>query len=178
MSTRLRSLLPMLALVVVVAVAMAVSLVVPALGTTEPVSAAPAKRSHHKRRARKKAAVVLGKGARAARIALGEVGVPYVWGGSTPRGFDCSGLVRFAYGRVGIWLPHSSYALYGHGRQVGRSHLQAGDLLFFDGVGHVGIYLGRGRMVHAPQTGRSVEVVKLARSYGAHLVGARRVVPN
>jgi cell wall-associated NlpC family hydrolase len=168
----------MLALVAVVAFAMAVSLVVPALGTTERASAVPAKRSHAKRRAQRKAAHVLGKGARAARIALREVGVPYVWGGSNPRGFDCSGLVRFAYGRVGIWLPHSSYALYGHGRQVGRSQLQVGDLLFFDGLGHVGIYLGQGRMVHAPQMGRSVEVVKLAGSYGTHLVGARRVVPN
>lgn len=118
-------------------------------------------------------------GERAARIALEAVGVPYRWGGTSPAsGFDCSGLVRWAYLRVGIDLPHSSYALYGEGRRVGRSGMRAGDLLFFEGFGHVALYLGRGRMVHAPQTGRKVEIVGLARSnYGGRLIAARRVVP-
>ena len=117
-------------------------------------------------------------GARAAAIALKAVGVPYRWGGSSPAsGFDCSGLVYWAYGRVGIELPHSSYALYGQGRRVSRYRLRKGDLLFFYGLGHVGIYVGRGRMVHAPQSGRRVEVVRLGRSgYGGRIVGARRVV--
>ena len=93
------------------------------------------------------------------------------------RGFDCSGLVRWAYGRVGIDLPHNSYALYGEGRRVREAGMEPGDILFFEGLGHVGLYLGRGRMVHAPQTGRNVEVVRLASTnYGARLVGARRVV--
>ena len=114
----------------------------------------------------------------AARFALGEVGVPYRWGGESPStGFDCSGLVRWAYGQVGIDLPHSSYALYGEGRRVSGSNLAPGDILFFEGLGHVGLYLGRGRMVHAPQTGRDVEVVRLSSTnYGARLIGARRVV--
>jgi peptidoglycan DL-endopeptidase CwlO len=118
------------------------------------------------------------KGDLAARIALGEVGVPYRWGGESPStGFDCSGLVRWAYGKVGIDLPHSSYALYGEGRRVSGSNLAPGDLLFFEGLGHVGLYVGRGRMVHAPQTGRDVEVVRLSSTnYGARLIGARRVV--
>lgn len=118
------------------------------------------------------------KGQLAARFALGEVGVPYRWGGESPAsGFDCSGLVRWAYGRVGIDLPHSSYALYGEGRRVSGSNLAPGDILFFEGLGHVGLYLGRGRMVHAPQTGRDVEVVRLSSTnYGARLIGARRVV--
>ena len=118
-------------------------------------------------------------GMRAARIALEAVGVPYRWGGASPAsGFDCSGLVYWAYGRLGVELPHSSYALYEQGRRVARSRLQAGDLLFFYGLGHVGLYLGGGRMVHAPSTGRRVEVVRLAHShYGARLVGVRRVVP-
>jgi cell wall-associated NlpC family hydrolase len=117
-------------------------------------------------------------GARASAIALQAVGVPYRWGGTSPAsGFDCSGLVYWAYGRLGIELPHSSYALYGQGRRVARSRLKKGDLLFFYGLGHVGIYVGRGRMVHAPQSGRRVEVVRLGRSgYGGKLVGARRVV--
>jgi cell wall-associated NlpC family hydrolase len=115
---------------------------------------------------------------RAVRYALAEVGVPYRWGGESPEtGFDCSGLVRWAYGRVGIELPHNSYALYGTGRRVAESGMKPGDILFFEGLGHVGIYLGRGRMVHAPQTGRNVEVVRLGTTnYGSRLIGARRVV--
>ena len=116
-------------------------------------------------------------GERAARVALRAVGVPYRWGGSSPTGgFDCSGLVYWTYKRLGVELPHSSYALYDRGRQVSRSRMKPGDLLFFYGLGHVGIYLGRGRMVHAPQSGRLVEVVRLGSSgYGGRLVGARRI---
>jgi peptidoglycan DL-endopeptidase CwlO len=115
---------------------------------------------------------------RAVRFALGEVGVPYRWGGESPAtGFDCSGLVRWAYGLVGIDLPHSSYALYGAGRRVPESSLEPGDVLFFEGLGHVGIYVGRGRMVHAPHAGRNVEIVRLSTTgYGSRLIGARRVV--
>jgi cell wall-associated NlpC family hydrolase len=117
-------------------------------------------------------------GARAARIALQAVGVPYQWGGaSMTSGFDCSGLVYWAYRRLGIELPHSSYALYDRGRRVTRSRLRAGDLLFFFGLGHVGLYLGHGRMVHAPSSGRTVEVVSLRRAYFRdQLIGAQRVV--
>jgi cell wall-associated NlpC family hydrolase len=116
-------------------------------------------------------------GERAARVALRAVGVPYRWGGTSPAGgFDCSGLVYWAYGRVGVALPHSSYALAQRGRAVRRTRLRPGDLLFFYGYGHVGLYVGRGRMVHAPHTGRRVEVVRLGRSgYGNALIGARRV---
>jgi cell wall-associated NlpC family hydrolase len=116
-------------------------------------------------------------GERAAATALEAVGVPYRWGGSSlAGGFDCSGLVYWAYGRVGVGLPHSSYALYDRGLRVAPSNLKPGDLLFFYGLGHVGIYVGRGRMVHAPRSGRLVEVVALGRSgYGGRLVGARRI---
>ncbi|HET8652259.1 MAG TPA: C40 family peptidase [Gaiellaceae bacterium] len=117
-------------------------------------------------------------GERAAKVALEAIGIPYRWGGSSPSsGFDCSGLVLWAYSRNGVAVPHSSYALYGLGRPVRRSALKAGDVLFFSGLGHVGMYVGRGRMVHAPQSGRTVEVVALNRSnYGLRLVGARRLV--
>ena len=117
------------------------------------------------------------RGERAVKVALEAVGTPYRWGGESPSsGFDCSGLVRWAYGRVGVDLPHNSYALYDEGRRVPEAGMQAGDILFFEGLGHVGLYLGRGRMVHAPQTGRNVEVVRLASTnYGARLIGARRV---
>jgi cell wall-associated NlpC family hydrolase len=119
-------------------------------------------------------------GERVAKIAVKAVGVPYRWGGASPvSGFDCSGLVHWAYARLGIELPHSSYALYDLGRQVAPRRMEAGDLLFFYGLGHVGVYLGGGRMVHAPRSGRTVEVVRLAGSdYGAQLVGVRRIVPG
>jgi cell wall-associated NlpC family hydrolase len=119
-------------------------------------------------------------GERAAAIAVEEVGVPYRWGGASPAGgFDCSGLVDWAYGRLGVELPHSSYALYDQGRRIARSKMKAGDLLFFSGLGHVGIYIGRGRMVHAPHSGRLVEVVSLNRSsYGSQLAGVRRVLKS
>ena len=117
-------------------------------------------------------------GQRAATIAVREVGVPYRWGGASPAsGFDCSGLVYWTYARLGIALPHSSYALYDHGRRVARSGMKAGDLLFFSGLGHVGIYIGRGRMVHAPHSGTRVQIVRLrSSSYGARIVGVRRMV--
>jgi cell wall-associated NlpC family hydrolase len=116
-------------------------------------------------------------GQRAARIALRAVGVPYRWGGTSPSsGFDCSGLVYWAYGKLGVEVPHSSYALAGIGRRIGRRHLKPGDVLVFSGYGHVGLYVGRGRMVHAPHSGRLVEIVRLGRSsYGSRIVTARRV---
>jgi cell wall-associated NlpC family hydrolase len=116
-------------------------------------------------------------GERAARIALRAVGTPYRYGGESPAsGFDCSGLVRWAYGRVGVDLPHSSYALAAEGRRVAHDELRPGDVLVFAGLGHVGLYVGESRMVHAPQTGRTVEVVSLAATgYGGRLVGARRI---
>jgi cell wall-associated NlpC family hydrolase len=118
-------------------------------------------------------------GDRAAQIALQAVGIPYRWGGSSPGGgFDCSGLVYWAYGQLGIALPHSSYAQYDLGRPVPLSQLAPGDLLFFAGLGHVGLYIGGGRMVHAPHSGRDVEVVTLNGSnYGLRLIDARRVIP-
>ena len=117
-------------------------------------------------------------GERAAKIALRAVGVPYRWGGSSPRsGFDCSGLVYWAYNHLGVRLPHSSYALHGLGRRVSRSRLRPGDVLFFSGLGHVGVYIGRSRMVHAPQSGQRVEVVRLSGSYYTRsFVGARRMI--
>jgi cell wall-associated NlpC family hydrolase len=116
-------------------------------------------------------------GERAAKIALRAVGVPYRWGGTSPSsGFDCSGLVYWAYGKLGVEVPHSSYALAEVGRRIGRRHLKPGDVLVFSGYGHVGLYVGRGRMVHAPQSGRLVETVQLGRSYyGSRIVTARRV---
>ena len=171
----LRRLLPAFALVaIVLGSATAAS---PALWEgTRPQSTRPTTIVDKARPERQRARIVT-LGDRAARLALRAVGVPYRWGGSSPAsGFDCSGLVYWTYGRLGVDVPHSSYALYGRGRRVAPSHLRRGDLLFFYGLGHVGIYVGHGRMVHAPQSGRNVEVVRLGGSYyGRGLVGARRL---
>jgi peptidoglycan DL-endopeptidase CwlO len=112
---------------------------------------------------------------RVVRIALRYLGTPYRWAGASPAGFDCSGFVMYVYSRIGISLPHSGAQLWSVGRFVPRERLEPGDVVFFDGLGHVGIYVGPGRFVHSPQTG---DVVKVSRfsdgSYGARYLGARR----
>jgi cell wall-associated NlpC family hydrolase len=137
-----------------------------------PRASSIAKKRKPRRNVRK---VRLTLGDRAALLALHEVGTPYVWGGGGPGGFDCSGLTSWVYGKLGVPLPHNAAAQFGVGRTVVRSKLRRGDLLFFHGLGHVGLYLGGGRMVHAPESGRSVEVVRLADHYAERLVGARRL---
>ena len=114
-------------------------------------------------------------GQRAVRIAAGELGVPYRYGGSSPSGFDCSGLVAYVYGKLGVRLPHNAAAQYGYGRPVARGSLRPGDLVFFHGLGHVGLYIGRGRIIHAPQSGERVEIQSLAVRSGS-VEGARRLV--
>ena len=110
-------------------------------------------------------------------VALSYQGVPYVWGGASPGGFDCSGLVMYSYAQVGVSLPHSSYAQYNMGVAVPRDQLQPGDLVFFDGLGHVGLYIGGGMFVHAPHTGTVVQVASLDSGwYAATYVGARRIL--
>jgi cell wall-associated NlpC family hydrolase len=105
------------------------------------------------------------------------LGVRYSYGGSSPAGgFDCSGFTRFVYAHFGIDLPHYSGAQFGNGRNVPRAALRPGDLVFFDGLGHVGIYVGRGRFIHAPHTGTRVSIEPLAGWYGARFDGARRLL--
>jgi peptidoglycan DL-endopeptidase CwlO len=110
----------------------------------------------------------------AATIALRYLGVPYLWGGESPKGFDCSGLVAYVYAQLGITLPHYAAAQYQLGVAVPRDQLQPGDLVFFDALDHVGIYIGGGEFVHAPHTGDVVKITSLA-SYGPGYVGARRI---
>jgi peptidoglycan DL-endopeptidase CwlO len=109
-------------------------------------------------------------------IAMQYLGVPYRWGGSSPSGFDCSGFVMFVYAQVGVSLPHNAAAQYGHGTPVARSDLQPGDLVFFNGLGHNGIYVGGGQFIHAPHTGDVVKISSLSSSwYASTWVGARRL---
>jgi peptidoglycan DL-endopeptidase CwlO len=114
-------------------------------------------------------------GQAAANIALGQLGTPYVWGGGSPGGFDCSGLVSWAYGQAGLGgLPHFTGALWNVGTHISsESDLAPGDLVFFHGLGHVGMYIGGGNFVHAPHTGDVVKISNLA-SYGGY-VGAVRI---
>jgi cell wall-associated NlpC family hydrolase len=115
-------------------------------------------------------------GARAAKFSLRFRGTPYVWAGTTPRGFDCSGFTRFVYAHMGIELPHSSYAQWTMGRHVGRHALRPGDLVFFAGLGHVGLWIGHGRFIHAPQTGQVVSVASLSHGwYASDYSGAVRL---
>ncbi len=110
-------------------------------------------------------------------VALSMLGTPYVWGGAAPGGFDCSGLVMWAYAQVGVSLPHSSYAQYAYGVPVSRDQLEPGDIVFFDGLGHVGIYIGNDEFVEAPHTGDVVKISSLSeRWYSGSYVGARRIL--
>ena len=117
--------------------------------------------------------------ARAAEHAHAMVGRPYRYGGNTPRGFDCSGLVQYSYAKAGVRLPRSTEALRQQSRAVRVSELRRGDLLFFHQEGkrasHVGIYLGNDRFVHAPSSGKRVYVADFTQPYWhRHFADARR----
>lgn len=110
------------------------------------------------------------------------IGTPYVWGGSSPSGFDCSGLMQYVYGKFGINLPRVTYDQIGVGQAIGMKGLRAGDLVFFDtepgrnGPDHVGMYIGDGKMIDAPRPGKSVEIVDITKGYYAdRFMGGRRV---
>jgi cell wall-associated NlpC family hydrolase len=114
-------------------------------------------------------------GAEALAFALRYLGTPYVWAGSSPAGFDCSGFVVYVYGKLGTELPHSSSMLWGEGRPVSRAQLQPGDVVFFNGLSHVGIYVGGGRFIHSPHSGDVVKISRLSEdSYASTYDGARR----
>lgn len=112
-------------------------------------------------------------------IAERYLGVPYVYGGASPSGFDCSGLVMYVYAQLGVSLPHYTVAQYNYSDSVSvsRSQLEPGDLVFFAGLGHVGIYVGGGNFIHAPHTGSSVRIDSLSGGwYSSEFYGAKRIL--
>jgi len=118
------------------------------------------------------ALVTATKGNLAADWARSRKGSRYQYGATGPHRFDCSGLTRWAYARIGKSLPHSSSAQYASTRHVAISDLQPGDLVFYySPISHVGIYIGGGRIIHAPHPGQSVEIASL---HMMPLVGAAR----
>jgi cell wall-associated NlpC family hydrolase len=111
-------------------------------------------------------------------VAMQYLGVPYVWGGASPsQGFDCSGLTTYAFAQIGVSLPHHAASQYNYGTPVSREDLQPADLVFFNGLGHMGMYIGGGQFIHAPHTGDVVKISSIYDSwYASTWVGARRIL--
>jgi cell wall-associated NlpC family hydrolase len=101
----------------------------------------------------------------ALNYAFAQKGRPYCYGGDGPDCFDCSGLMMRAWGAAGVGLPHNAAAQYNAIRHVAYADLQPGDLVFFNGLGHNGMYIGGGQMIHAPRTGKNVEIVDISSGY-------------
>ena len=109
-------------------------------------------------------------------IAMRYLGVPYKWGGASPStGFDCSGFTMYVYAQLGVSLPHYTGDQWQMGSAVARSDLQPGDLVFFDGLGHEGMYIGGNQFIHAPHTGDVVKISSISGWYADTYMGARRL---
>lgn len=119
-------------------------------------------------------------GADAVTVAQRYIGTPYLWGGESPKGFDCSGLVQYVFGQLGIGLPRVSHDQARAGTPVPLEQIRPGDLIFSDWEGtpnsHVAIYAGNGQLIEAPQPGQRVQQIPLSAGYRAHVDQIRRVV--
>ncbi|HEY1321994.1 MAG TPA: NlpC/P60 family protein [Streptosporangiaceae bacterium] len=111
---------------------------------------------------------------KAVAFAYAQLGKPYQWGATGPGSYDCSGLVQAAWASAGVSIPRTTYAQWAALPHISTSALEPGDLLYFDGVGHVAIYVGGGDIIDAPQTGQDVQKIPLAGWYKSTLVGAAR----
>lgn len=153
------------------------SAVTSAAGSAMPQRAETAA-SRKAKRARKKLSKVARQrimAAKAVSVAKKQIGDPYRWGASGPHAFDCSGLVYYSWKKAGVLLPRVTYAQYARVRKkVAFRNLKPGDLLFFRGKGHVGMYVGKGKMIHAPSKGKTVRIEKLSDWRKASFSGAVR----
>lgn len=118
-------------------------------------------------------------GERVVKLVQQQIGAPYVYGGDTPRGFDCSGLVEFVYGQTGVRLPRTAEGQFNATPRVTLATLRPGDILFFrsdsGNLMHVGVYIGSHWFVHAPDSGKAVETARLDSAYWkGHYLGAGR----
>lgn len=111
---------------------------------------------------------------KAVAFAYAQLGKPYVWGATGPNSFDCSGLAQAAWASAGVNIPRTTYEQWAALPHISTSALEVGDLLYFDGIGHVAIYVGNNEIIDAPQTGSNVEKIPLAGWYASTLVGAAR----
>ncbi|WP_433215805.1 C40 family peptidase [Microtetraspora malaysiensis] len=112
---------------------------------------------------------------KAVEVAKKQLGDPYRWGASGPGAFDCSGLVQFAWQKAGVEIPRTTWSqLSGVKKKVSWSKLKPGDLIFTSGGGHVGMYVGKGKMIHSPHTGAVVRIDKLDAYRKSSFVGAVR----
>ncbi|MET8867481.1 C40 family peptidase [Nonomuraea sp. NPDC004580] len=147
-----------------------------AAGTT--VKAATTARTTASAKARKRAAKAARQKARAGKavaVAKKQIGDPYRYGGTGPGSFDCSGLVQFAWKKAGVKLPRVASSQFVRTRKkVSWRDLKPGDLMFFSGLGHVGMYVGKGKMIHSPRTGERVRIDKLSGWRRSSFVGAVR----
>jgi hypothetical protein len=125
--------------------------------------------------------VKLQEGIKVARDAERYIGTPYVWGGTTPEGFDCSGFTQYIFAKHGVFVPRNSYEQFEAGKPVQKQDLQPGDLVFFTtyapGPSHLGIYIGEGKFVHALNNSTGVIASPLDNDYyKTRFVGAKRVI--
>jgi cell wall-associated NlpC family hydrolase len=159
------------------------SMAKPEIKTASPASKAAAAKAAaqqakavaNQKAAADRAAAASSVGARAVALAKSQIGVPYVWGGTSPSGFDCSGLMQWAFGKLGKDLPRTSSAQAVEGKKISESDLQPGDLVFmYSPVSHVAMYAGNGQIIEAPTEGEDVKMTPISK-YEGKITGTRRL---